>query len=140
MPGDDATLSVGGQRVDDLSHEATIVRPLPVHFLELSQTFNKYVIGVLHRICSLFVCEEAVSRNQAMVSSLVLVSLASVTQAQEPSSMSGLDEVVVTDTIPLNDEAKKLNKIRVLSTAPLLAETLSRISTGDSVMSLFADS
>ena len=53
---------------------------------------------------------------------------------------SALDEVVVTDTIPLNDEAKKLNKIRVLSTAPLLAETLSRISTGDSVMSLFADS
>ena len=53
---------------------------------------------------------------------------------------SQLDEVVVTDTIPLNDDAKKLNKIRVLSTAPLLAETLSRISTGDSVMSLFADS
>jgi ribose-phosphate pyrophosphokinase len=53
---------------------------------------------------------------------------------------SALDEVVVTDTIPLNDEAKKLNKIRVLSTAPLLAETLSRISTGDSVMSLFTDS
>jgi len=53
---------------------------------------------------------------------------------------SALDEVVVTDTIPLNDEAKKLNKIRVLSTASLLAETLSRISTGDSVMSLFADS
>jgi ribose-phosphate pyrophosphokinase len=51
-----------------------------------------------------------------------------------------LDEVVVTDTIPLNDEARKLKKIRVLSTAPLLAETLSRISTGDSVMSLFADS
>jgi ribose-phosphate pyrophosphokinase len=55
-------------------------------------------------------------------------------------AQSDLDEVVVTDTIPLNDEAKKLNKIRVLSTAPLLAETLSRISTGDSVMSLFADS
>ena len=53
---------------------------------------------------------------------------------------SALDEVVVTDTIPLRDEAKKLNKIRVLSVAPLLAETLSRISKGDSVMSLFADS
>ena len=40
--------------------------------------------------------EEAVSRNQAMVSSLVLLGLASVTQAQEPSAASGLDEVVVT--------------------------------------------
>lgn len=36
------------------------------------------------------------SRKQAMVSRLVLVSLASVTQAQEPSAASGLDEVVVT--------------------------------------------
>ena len=36
------------------------------------------------------------SRNQAMVSSLVLLGLASVTQAQEPSAASGLDEVVVT--------------------------------------------
>ena len=53
---------------------------------------------------------------------------------------SALEEVVVTDTIPLRDEAKKINKIRVLSIAPLLGETLSRINTGDSVMSLFADS
>ena len=53
---------------------------------------------------------------------------------------SALDEVVVTDTIPLRDEAKKINKIRVLSIAPLLGETLSRTNTGDSVMSLFADS
>lgn len=52
---------------------------------------------------------------------------------------SALDEVVVTDTIPLNDEAKALGKIRTLSVAPLLAETLSRISKGDSVMSMFAD-
>jgi ribose-phosphate pyrophosphokinase len=52
---------------------------------------------------------------------------------------SDLDEVVVTDTIPLNDEAKSLKKFRTLSVAPLLAETLSRISKGDSVMSMFAD-
>ena len=52
---------------------------------------------------------------------------------------SDLDEVVVTDTIPLNDEAKALKKFRTLSVAPLLAETLSRISKGDSVMSMFAD-
>ncbi len=52
---------------------------------------------------------------------------------------SPLDELVVTDTIPLSAEAKKTSKIRQLSCAPLLAETLRRISKGDSVMSLFAE-
>jgi ribose-phosphate pyrophosphokinase len=52
---------------------------------------------------------------------------------------SVLDEMVVIDTIPLNRDAQKSGKIRQLSCAPLLAETISRISTGDSVSSLFAD-
>jgi ribose-phosphate pyrophosphokinase len=52
---------------------------------------------------------------------------------------SELDELVVTDTIPLTDEALKVGKIRQLSVAPILAETLSRISKGDSVMSMFAE-
>jgi ribose-phosphate pyrophosphokinase len=52
---------------------------------------------------------------------------------------SSLDEMVVIDTIPLNRDAQKCEKIRQLSCAPLLAETISRISTGDSVSSLFAD-
>ncbi|KWR90032.1 ribose-phosphate pyrophosphokinase [Cupriavidus sp. IDO] len=53
---------------------------------------------------------------------------------------SALDEVVVCDTIPLSDEAAKCGKIRQLSTAPLLAETFTRIVKGDSIMSLFAGS
>jgi len=52
---------------------------------------------------------------------------------------SQLDELVVTDTIPLTDEARQVKKIRQLSVAPILAETLSRITKGDSVMSMFAE-
>ena len=50
-----------------------------------------------------------------------------------------LDEVVVTDTIPLSHEAAACPKIRQLSVAPLIAETILRISKGESVMSLFSD-
>jgi ribose-phosphate pyrophosphokinase len=52
---------------------------------------------------------------------------------------STLDELVVTDTIPLTDAAKACGKIRQLSCAPLLAETFKRISQGNSVMSLFTE-
>ncbi len=52
---------------------------------------------------------------------------------------SVLDEVVVTNTIPLSDAAKACGKVRQLSVAPLIAETIQRISRGESVMSLFSD-
>ena len=52
---------------------------------------------------------------------------------------SMLDEVVVTDTIPLRDDALKCGKIRQLSTAPLLADTFTRIVKGESIMELFAE-
>jgi len=52
---------------------------------------------------------------------------------------SNLDEVVVTDTIPLNEEARACSKIRQLSTAELLAETMRRISDDESVSSLYVD-
>lgn len=52
---------------------------------------------------------------------------------------SALDEVVITNTIPLSESAKACKKIRQLSVAPLLAETISRISRGESVMSLFSE-
>ncbi len=59
--------------------------------------------------------------------------------AIERIQKSPLDELVVTNTIPLSDAAKGCSKIRQLSCAPLLAETIRRISRGDSVISLFAE-
>ncbi len=52
---------------------------------------------------------------------------------------SELDELVVTDTIPLSDVAKACGKIRQLSVAELLAETIRRIAFGESVSSLYVD-
>ena len=52
---------------------------------------------------------------------------------------SALDEVVITNTIPLNDVARQCTKIRQLSVAFLFAETIRRISDGESVTSLFAE-
>jgi ribose-phosphate pyrophosphokinase len=52
---------------------------------------------------------------------------------------SQLDEVVITNTIPLSPEAKACKKIRQLSVAFLFAETIRRISDGESVTSLFAE-
>ncbi|MEG0140251.1 MAG: ribose-phosphate pyrophosphokinase, partial [Comamonas sp.] len=51
---------------------------------------------------------------------------------------TALDEVVVTNTIPLSPEAQQCGKIRQLSVAGLFAESIHRISTGDSVSSLFS--
>jgi len=52
---------------------------------------------------------------------------------------SALDKLVVTDTIPLRDDAKVCKRIQQLSVASLLAETMLRISNEDSVSSLFMD-
>ena len=52
---------------------------------------------------------------------------------------SALDEVVITNTIPLSDVARACKKIRQLSVAFLFAETIRRISDGESVTSLFAE-
>ena len=55
------------------------------------------------------------------------------------SKGSALDEVVVTNTIPLSDAARGCTKIRQLSVGPLIAETIQRIAKGESVMSLFSE-
>ena len=52
---------------------------------------------------------------------------------------SELDELVVTDSIPLSQAAKDCSQIRQLSIAELMAETIRRISNEESVSSLFVD-
>jgi ribose-phosphate pyrophosphokinase len=59
--------------------------------------------------------------------------------AVERIAASALDELVVTDTIPLREDAAACRKIRQLSVAGLLAETILRIFTEDSVSSLFTE-
>ena len=52
---------------------------------------------------------------------------------------SQLDELVVTDTIPLSEAAAACDRIRQLSVAELLGETIRRIAFGESVSSLYVD-
>ena len=59
--------------------------------------------------------------------------------AVEKITNSALDEVVVTDTIPLRQDALDCPKIRQLSCSSLLGETISRIACESSVSSLFAE-
>ena len=60
-------------------------------------------------------------------------------KAVERISTSALDELVVTDTVPLSEVAKNCGRIRTLSVAALLAETIRRIRDEESVSSLYID-
>ena len=59
--------------------------------------------------------------------------------AVEKIAKSDMDELVVTDTIPLREDARACKKIRQLSVAGLIAETILRIYTEESVSSLFIE-
>jgi ribose-phosphate pyrophosphokinase len=59
-------------------------------------------------------------------------------QALERLAAAPIDEVVVTDSIPLTDEASKAKKIKVLSSAAMLGEAIKRIHRDESVSSLFS--
>jgi len=60
-------------------------------------------------------------------------------KAIENIENSALKELVVTDTIPLNEEARQCKKIRQLSVAEMLAETIRRIANRESVSSMYID-
>ena len=50
-----------------------------------------------------------------------------------------IDEIIVTDTIPLQETTKKIKKIRQISVSEMLAETIRRIHQKESVSSLFME-
>jgi len=52
---------------------------------------------------------------------------------------SSIEKLIVTDTIPLSSEAEELENIEVVSVAPIFAEAIKRIHTGESVSSLFEE-
>ena len=58
-------------------------------------------------------------------------------QALEQLGQAPIDEVVVTDTIPLTEKAKKLGGIKVLTVSAMLGEAIKRIHRDESVSSLF---
>lgn len=58
-------------------------------------------------------------------------------KALENITQSNLDELVVTDSIPLSDEAEKCDRIRQLSLAPMLAEAVRRINNEESLSAMF---
>lgn len=59
--------------------------------------------------------------------------------AIENITHSALDEVVVTDTIPLSEEALRCSKIRVISLADMLAQAIKRVNVEESVSSMFEE-
>ena len=50
---------------------------------------------------------------------------------------SKIDEIVVTDSIPLTDKIKSTGKVRTLTLAPMLAEAIRRISNEESISAMF---
>ncbi len=60
-------------------------------------------------------------------------------QALDRLAKAPIDQVVVTDTIPLNESSKKINGLKVLSVASMLGEAIKRIHRNESVSSLFTN-
>ena len=81
---------------------------------------------------------EAVPRGRRAGSARVLHACGAVRAGPSSGSKSSsLEELVVTDTIPLHEQARTLPKIRVLSVAHLIGEAIRRIHKEESISSLF---
>ncbi|MDP7563587.1 MAG: ribose-phosphate pyrophosphokinase [Arenicellales bacterium] len=86
-------------------------------------------------------CEAAVALKNAGARQVKACCTHPVLSGQAVARIAGseLDEIVVTNSIPLTDAARHCSKIRQISIASLLAESIRRIAAGDSVSTLFMD-
>lgn len=86
-------------------------------------------------------CEAARALKENGAARVVAYCTHPVLSGKAVSNIEGsvLDELVVTDTIPLRDEARCCDRIRQLSVAEMLAESMRRINNAESVSSLFMD-
>ncbi len=86
-------------------------------------------------------CEAAIALKQQGAKKVVAYCTHPVLSGEAVSRItnSELDEIVVTNTIPLRPNAQQSAKIRVVSAGELFAETIRRISNEDSVSSLFVE-
>ncbi|HZV60889.1 MAG TPA: ribose-phosphate pyrophosphokinase [Methylophilaceae bacterium] len=86
-------------------------------------------------------CEAAAALKESGAAKVVAYCTHPVLSGNAVERITGsqLDELVVTNTIPLQPDAKACKKIRQLSAAEILAETIRRISNEDSVSSMFMD-
>jgi ribose-phosphate pyrophosphokinase len=113
---------------------------------DVSETLN--IIGDVKGMCALTIDDE-IDTAGSLVNACKVLLEAGATEvysccthpvfsgpAIERISKSPIAELVVTDTIPVTGE-KALNKIAVLSTAPLLGEAIHRIHTGMSIGAMF---
>ena len=60
-------------------------------------------------------------------------------EAVERLKNCSIDELVITDTIPLGDKSKRIKNLKVLSVAAMLGEAIKRIHRNESVSSLFSN-
>lgn len=110
-----------------------------------------HIVGdVIDRVCIIIddivdtantLCEAASALKKAGAKKVLAYCTHPVLSGNAISRITGsaLDEVVVTDTIPLKEDAAACVKIRQISIASLFAETIRRINEEDSVSMLFAD-
>ena len=86
-------------------------------------------------------CKAAEALKEHGANKVVALATHPVLSGPAISNISGseLDELVVTDTIPLSEDARQCDKIRQLSVADLLGETIRRIHEDESVSSVYMD-
>ncbi len=86
-------------------------------------------------------CKAAQALKEHGASSVIAYATHPVLSGKAVQNIEGsvLDELVVTDTIPLQEDAKQCSRIRQLKVSGLLAETIRRISVEESVSTLFMD-